>query len=76
MTSTAAKVVQLRGRPRREAEPPRILRVADVMEIMDLGRSTAYRLMRELNEELREQGYKTFAGKIPRSYLMKRCFDE
>ena len=76
MASTARKVVPLRARPRQADEPPRILRVADVMEILDIGKSTAYRLMRELNAELTAQGFKVFAGKIPRAYLMKRCFGE
>ena len=74
--NTAVKVVPLRGRPRTAEEPPRILCVKDVMEIMNLSKSTAYRLMRELNAELRQQGFKVFAGRIPRSYLMKRCFGE
>ena len=76
MMANTARVVPLRARPRRADEPPRILRVADVMAILDIGKSTAYRLMRELNAELTAQGFKVFAGKIPRSYLMKRCFGE
>ena len=58
------------------AENPGILRVANVMELLGVGKSTAYRLMRELNAELRAKGYKVFAGRIPRSYLMKRCFGD
>lgn len=34
----------------------------------------AYKLIRELNDELKEKGYLTFNGKVPRKYLEERCY--
>lgn len=54
-------------------EPNRMLVVEDVMEILRVGKSTAYHTMQQLNKELRAKGYMTHSGRIPRSYLMERC---
>lgn len=52
---------------------PVFVRAADVMEMLCIGKSSAYRVIKELNEELKKQGYKTFAGRVPRAYVIKRC---
>lgn len=54
-------------------EPSKILVVEDVMEILRVGKSTAYHTMQQLNKELKAKGYITHSGRIPRSYLLKRC---
>lgn len=51
----------------------RMITVEEVMDILQVSRSTAYHTMQRLNKELREKGYITHAGRISRAYLMQRC---
>lgn len=55
------------------SEPNKMLVVEDVMEILQVGKSTAYHTMQQLNKELRTKGYITHSGRVPRSYLLERC---
>ena len=47
---------------------------ADVAELLCISQSKAYQIIRQLNEELRDKGYLTLAGKIPPAYLMERVY--
>ncbi len=38
---------------------------SEVAEIMGISRSKAYQIVREMNRELKAQGYLTVAGKMP-----------
>ena len=51
----------------------KMITVEEVMDILHVSRSAAYHVMQRLNKELREKGYITHSGRIPRSYLMDRC---
>ena len=51
----------------------KMITVEEVMDILQVSRSAAYHVMQRLNKELREKGYNTHSGRIPRSYLMDRC---
>ena len=42
--------------------------VHDVMEELDVSKSKAYQILRELNKALEADGYTVLAGKIPRPY--------
>ena len=42
---------------------------AEVAEIMGISRSKAYQIVREMNRELKSQGYLTVAGKCPAQYF-------
>lgn len=42
--------------------------VYDVMEELGVSKSKAYQILRELNAELVADGFKAYAGKIPRPY--------
>ena len=53
--------------------PNKMIKVEEVMEILQVGKSTAYHTMQQLNKELKAKGYITHSGRIPRSYLLKRC---
>ena len=46
--------------------------VNDVIEILGVSRSKAYKVIREMNDQLAEEGYLTVAGKVPRNYFEKR----
>lgn len=58
---------------RAPAEPSKIVTVEEVMELLQVSRSTAYHTMQRLNKELKEKGFITHAGRVSRSYLMERC---
>ncbi|MGB6128197.1 MULTISPECIES: hypothetical protein [Psychrilyobacter] len=47
-------------------------RKEDLMKILDISENTAYKIIRELNAELKEQGYKTICGRLHRKYFDKR----
>lgn len=54
----------------------RYLGVNDVKELLRVGDSKAYAIIRELNKELSEQGYMIVRGKIPEKYLLERFYCE
>ena len=43
---------------------------SEVAEIMGISRSKAYQIVREMNRELKAQGYLTVAGKCPAQYFL------
>ena len=49
-----------------------LLRVEEVMEMLDVSKSKAYQLMRAVNRNLEKQGYLTIAGRVNREVLMHR----
>lgn len=50
------------------------LTVVDVKSILGVSKSTAYREIKRLNDELQEKGYITVSGKIPVKYFMERLY--
>lgn len=44
---------------------------SELAEVMGVSNGHAYKLIREMNAELKKQGYLTIAGKLPRAYLEK-----
>lgn len=48
--------------------------VKEVMEILEVGQTTAYKLIRTLNDELKEKGYITVTGKVPKKYFKERMY--
>lgn len=44
----------------------------ELAQVMGVSNGHAYKLIREMNTELKKQGYLTIAGKLPRAYL-KKC---
>lgn len=56
-----------------QRQPNKMIMVEEVMEILQVSKSTAYHTMQRLNKELRQKGYITHAGRISRAYLMQRC---
>ncbi|MBC5729238.1 hypothetical protein H8S34_00110 [Pseudoflavonifractor sp. NSJ-25] len=53
----------------------RMLGAEDVMVLLSVKKSSAYEVIRQLNEELREKGYLTVRGKVPEKYLRERFYD-
>lgn len=50
-----------------------IVRVGEVAETLGCSTNLAYKIIRQLNAELKKQGYITIAGRIPRNYFEERC---
>ena len=46
----------------------------DVAKELGISKGFAYKIIRELNHELQQEGYLTISGKIPKSYLHKRFY--
>lgn len=45
----------------------------EIMEIMDVSESTAYKIIRLLNSQLQAAGYITIQGKVARRYFEEKC---
>lgn len=45
----------------------------DVMQILGVKQSKAYNIIKKLNDELKEKGFLTVAGRVPRKYFLERC---
>lgn len=56
-------------------ENKRFLNVNDVATCMDISIPMAYRIIRKLNDELREQGYLTVSGKVSKAYFSQKLYD-
>ena len=50
------------------------LDVEDIAKCMSISIPTAYKLIKKLNDELKESGYITVAGKVNRKYFEKKLF--
>ncbi|WP_376715903.1 transcriptional regulator [Aerococcus urinaeequi] len=46
--------------------------VDDVMKMFECGKAQAYKIIRQLNDELQKQGKITIAGKVNKKYLEER----
>lgn len=46
----------------------------EVMEILGVSRAKAYRVVKELNEELAAKGYIVTAGKVSKKFLAERLY--
>ena len=52
----------------------KFLEVGDVMQILGISRSVAYKLMRQINSELEKKGYIVIRGKASRKYFEERIY--
>lgn len=55
-------------------EQPKFLRVKDVAEALQCSKSHAYKIIRELNNELKKKGKIVVAGRISRRYFEERMY--
>lgn len=46
----------------------------EIMEILGVGRSKAYEIVRTMNGELEEAGYNVIKGKVPVRYFQKKYY--
>ena len=50
------------------------VRVETVMQDLQISKPFAYRMIAGWNEELKEQGYTTICGRIPKAYYEKKIY--
>jgi predicted transcriptional regulator len=51
------------------------IRADEVARELEVSRSYAYRLIQQLNAELRAKGYITIAGRVNRQYFRERLYE-
>jgi len=52
----------------------RVLYVEDVMKILGIGQSLAYKFMRQINKELEAEGYLTVAGRVSEARFREKFY--
>ena len=52
----------------------KFIRADDVAQELSVSKPYAYKLIRKLNEELKEQGFITIAGRVNRLYFYERLY--
>jgi transposase len=50
------------------------MNVNEVAKELQTSKAFAYKVIREMNEELAKQNYLVIAGKIPRKFFQERCY--
>ena len=50
------------------------MNVKEVMEVLEVSESYAYKLMKRLNRELQAMGCQTIAGKVARKYFYEQFY--
>lgn len=46
----------------------------DVAAILEVSKGHAYKIIKQLNNELKAEGFIVIAGKVPKQYLRERCY--
>jgi hypothetical protein len=55
-------------------EKSRFIRVGEVAETLDVSITHAYKVIRDLNAELKAKGYIVTAGRLSRKYFEERMY--
>lgn len=55
-------------------EKPDYVTVDEAAKRLDVKINTAYKVLQKLNNQLKEKGYITKAGAVPRAYFDERCY--
>ncbi len=58
----------------KKADSDLFVRVDTVMKDLQISKPFAYRMIAGWNEELKEQGYTTICGRIPKAYYEKKIY--
>lgn len=49
-------------------------KVNDIQKILGVSSSKAYKIIQQLNKELKEKGYITIAGRVPIKYFKEKYY--
>ena len=52
----------------------KFIRVDEVAQELSISKPYAYKLIKKLNDELKEQGFITIAGRVNRQYFQERFY--
>ena len=52
----------------------KFMKAEEVAKVLGISISFAYKIVRQLNEELRKQGFITIAGRVNREYFNERLY--
>ena len=52
------------------------MRAAEVAEVLGVSETYAYKLIKKLNEELKEKGYLVIDGRINREYFAEKVYSK
>ena len=52
----------------------KFIRVDEVAKELDVSKPYAYKIIRQLNEELKAKGFITIAGRVNRQYFIERLY--
>ena len=52
----------------------KFMRVEEVAEVLEVSTSFAYKVIRQLNDELKAKGFITIAGRSNREYFYERLY--
>lgn len=55
-------------------EEKRFLNASDISMLMDVSMSKAYKIIKELNNELRKSGYIVVSGRVSKSYFEQKVY--
>jgi hypothetical protein len=47
---------------------------AEIAQMIGVGRTSAYAIVKQMNEELKSRGYLTVGGKIPKEFFNEKYF--
>lgn len=48
--------------------------VEEVMSLLGVSKSKAYKIMQDLNKDLKKKGYITVAGKVPKKFFREKFY--
>lgn len=51
------------------------VKAAEVAEITGVSKSKAYKIIAQLNNELKAKNYMVIHGRVPRKYLMEKIYE-
>lgn len=53
-------------------QEPKFITASEVAEMLGVSLTTGYRIVKQLNEELKQQGFVTIAGKVSKRYFEQK----
>lgn len=62
------------NKERRGCMDNKFIRVDEVAQELSVSKPYAYKLIKKLNDELKEQGFITIAGRVNRQYFQERLY--
>ena len=51
-----------------------VLTAEDIAEMCQISKSTGYKIIKQLNDELNAKGFITFKGRVSKAYFMEKMY--